>query len=176
MADRGDISSGEKTLALATKRAVEAAGGLDRCVQETPVGRSQLSRCCSVNDRDSVTVRDAVTIDQLGVAIAGQPFILRAMAREQGFALVRLPQGVADGTGLHQRVVAMTRDLGDVAEEFMMATSSSSPGAEKIVVEEARRMRDEAMLLAEDVAGFIASCDAIIAAGDVAPPRKRGAR
>jgi hypothetical protein len=176
MAGRGGISSAQKTLALATKQAIEAAGGVDRCVEVTPVNRSQIYRFCSVTDVDSISIRDANVIDQIGVDIDGQPFILRAMAREQGFALVRLPQGVPDGTGLQQRLVAMTRELGDVAEELMMATASDSPGAEAIVAEEAARMRAEALQLAEDAAGFIAACDAIIGAGGTAPSRKRGER
>ena len=97
---QGDISSGEKALALATKRAIEAAGGLDPCAAETAIGRSQLSRCGSVNERDSISIRDAVTIDMLGQRSDGHPFILRAMCRQMGGVFVPLPEPQDDVGGL----------------------------------------------------------------------------
>lgn len=121
---RGDISSGEKALALATRRAIEAAGGLDRCSEETAIGRSQLSRCGSVNERDSISIRDGVTIDLIGQRSEGHPFITKAMCRQLGGVFVALPQAHGEGDGLTLTVVELAGELGDLSDSVRHALSA----------------------------------------------------
>lgn len=119
---RGDITTSEKALALATRRAVEAAGGLDRCVIETAIGRSQLGRCGSVNERDSITIRDAVTIDLIGQRSEGHPFIVRAMCRQLGGVFVELPEpSDEDDVGLTLTVVELAGEMGDLSDSVRAA-------------------------------------------------------
>ncbi|QIG79967.1 phage regulatory CII family protein [Stakelama tenebrarum] len=90
-----ELSQEERSLALATKRAVQAAGGLEACSAETGLSTSQLSRCGSAHDRDSLTLRDAATITQLG---AGEPHMLNALARIAGGVFMMLPQAGNSGS------------------------------------------------------------------------------
>jgi hypothetical protein len=117
----GDITSGEKALAIATKRAIEAAGGLERCADETSVGKSHLSRCGSVHDRDSITVRDAVTVDLLGQRMEGHPFILRAYCRQLGGVFVAMPEPQDDANCLTLSVVELAGELGDLSDSVRAA-------------------------------------------------------
>lgn len=110
------LSTDEQILAAATKKAIQAAGGLEKCEAETGISDSQLSRCCSPNQRDSITIRDAVTIESIGHGNSGHPHILRAYARLLGFVLIPQPEGPADADGLALSVMTLTSELGDVAQ------------------------------------------------------------
>lgn len=111
-----DLTPDEQVLARATKQAIQAAGGLEVCERETGISDSQLSRCCSPNQRDSITIRDAVTIEQIGHGPSGHPHILRAYARILGFILIPRPEGPNDANSLSLSVMTLTAELGDVAQ------------------------------------------------------------
>lgn len=151
---RGDISSGEKALALATKRAVEAAGGLDRCADETAVGRSQLSRCGSVNDRDSISIRDAVTIDLIGQRSDGHPFIVRALCRQLGGVFVQLPEPQDDSSGLTLTVVELAGELGDLSDSVRSALCERSEGGASISAREREAIRLDIHQMQETLAAM----------------------
>lgn len=152
----GDISSGEKALALATKRAIEAAGGLDRCAEETPVGRSQLSRCGSVNERDSISIRDAVTIDQLGQRSEGHPFIVRAMCRQLGGVFVMLPEPVIDegASPLTLSVVELAGELGDLSDSVRAALCQRGERGSEVTPREAAAIRADIQTMQETLAAL----------------------
>lgn len=151
---RGDISSGEKALALATKRAVEAAGGLDRCTDETPIGRSQLSRCGSVHERDSISIRDAVTIDLIGQRSDGHPFIVRAMCRQLGGVFVQLPEPQDDADGLTLTVVELAGELGDLSDSVRSALCARGEGGAAITVRESEAIRADIHQMQETLAAM----------------------
>jgi hypothetical protein len=116
MRDRG-LTTDEQVLARATKGGVQAAGGLDICERETGKSDSQLSRCCSTSLPDSISIRDAVIIDAIGVGKAGHPHILRAQARILGFLCVPQPSIPGSDDRLLKTVAEMMAELGDVATE-----------------------------------------------------------
>lgn len=154
MSARGDISSGEKALALATKRAIEAAGGLDRCADETTPGRSQLSRCASVNERDSLTIRDAVTIDQIGQRSDGHPFIIRAMCRQLGGVFVGLPEGDGDSSGLTLSVVELAGELGDLSDSVRAALCHHGEAGSAVSPRENAAIRADILAMQETLAAL----------------------
>jgi len=117
------ISSGEQILAAATKAAIQAAGGLDVCARETGLSTSQLSRCCSPHSRDSLTLRDAATIEAITHGAPGHPHMLRAIARLLDFLPVPLPSGIEDGQGLLRSVADIAAELGEVAQAIVDALS-----------------------------------------------------
>lgn len=151
---RGDISSGEKALALATKRAIEAAGGLEPCTDETMVGRSQLSRCGSVNDRDSITIRDAVTIDLLGQRMEGHPFIVRALCRQLGGVFVQLPEPQDDADGLTLTVVELAGELGDLSDSVRGALCARGDAGSSISPSENDAIRADIHEMQETLAAM----------------------
>lgn len=150
----GDISSAEKALALATKRGIEAAGGLEPCAAETAIGRSQLSRCGSVNDRDSISIRDAVTIDLLGQRSEGHPFIVRAMCRQLGGVFVQLPEPQDDADGLTLTVVELAGELGDLSDSVRSALCERGEGGAAISLRENEAIRADIHQMQETLAAM----------------------
>ncbi len=138
MADRG-LSPEEQVLALATKRAIQAAGGLEICERETDVSDTQLSRCCSPNHRDSITIRDAVTIEAISHGRDGHPHILRAMARAIGGCAVVLLVEPDDAheSCLRSAAIELTVELGDFQGALLDAFRASSAGGEAMTPAEA---------------------------------------
>ena len=137
MADRA-LNSDEQVLALATKRAVQAAGGLDVCEREILISDSQLSRCCSANHRDSLTIRDAAVLDSISFGHEGHPFILNALARiVGGHIVVRLPDAHLDEAGLVASTLELATELGDVSRAISEAMCSTSAGGAEVTKAEA---------------------------------------
>lgn len=137
MADRA-LTSDEQVLAKATKLAIQAAGGLDICERETGISDSQLSRCCSPNHRDSITIRDAATIESIGHGAEGHPFILHALARViGGHVVVRLPDAHDGEACLVQSTLDLTTELGDVSRAIGEAMCSTSAGGVTVTPGEA---------------------------------------
>jgi hypothetical protein len=143
------LSQAEQALALATKRAVQAAGGLQVCESETGTSDSQLSRCCSPRERDSITIRDAVTIDAIGHGGEGHPFILRALARQLGFVVVQLPSTEIDPQGMNRAVTRIARELGHVANEITEAEADGlfEPHEAQAVLREIEHLETETAAL-----------------------------
>ncbi len=131
------LSPDEQVLARATKRAVETAGGLAICERETGVSDSQLSRCCSPNHRDSLTIRDAVAIDGIGHGKAGHPHLLRAMARViGGVVVIPMPDAGHDPSCLMQSIMEVTAELGDVSRSVVESLHPDSIGGETMTAAE----------------------------------------
>ena len=135
MADKLPVN--EQRLAAATKRAVQAAGGLANCEKETGLSDSQISRCGSPNQRDSITIRDAVRIDAIGHGEQGHPHILIAMASILDCVVIPLPEPVTDDRCLQMGVLDMSSELGDVSRAIADALSSSSSGGTEVTSIEA---------------------------------------
>lgn len=100
-------------LKRATRAAVEAVGGLELAAGEISIGKSQLGRCQSINDGDTLSLRDALALDEITLG-AGGPFILRAMGRLLGHAVVALPD-VEDSAGIAMSMIDLTAQLGDLS-------------------------------------------------------------
>lgn len=81
----------------AARRAVEYCGGVDGAGATTSRGRSTCGRWMALNEPDLPGVECAVLLDQVAVASGHLPQITEAMARELGFALLRLPDAAHDG-------------------------------------------------------------------------------
>lgn len=111
----GTLAPSARALKRATKQAVEAAGGLEAASAETGKSRSQLARCTSPHDADMINLADALALDELGLGMAGAPFILRAFARQMGFAMVSLGDAADDVNGLMSAVVEIAAALGDAS-------------------------------------------------------------
>lgn len=131
------LSSDEQVLAAATKRAVQAAGGLEVCERETGLSDSHISRCCSPNQRDSITIRDAVALEAIGHGEAGHPHILNAMARIVGGVFIMLPEAVIDDRSLQMSVIELSSELGDVSRAVSDAVAGTGAGGAAVMPSEA---------------------------------------
>ena len=139
----GKLSADEQRLAAATRRAVEAAGGLKVCEHETRLSDTQICRCCSPTLRDSISIRDAVRIDAIGHGAAGHPYILNAMASIVGAVVIMLPEPGGSASGLQMSVIDLTSELGDVSRAIAEAFAGSSAGGAEITPREADTALDQ---------------------------------
>jgi hypothetical protein len=136
MTHRG-ILTDEQILAVATKHDIQAAGGLDVCARETGLSDTHLSRCSSPNMRDSITIRDVATIQAIGHGAPGHPHILNALARLAGGVFIMLPEAHVEPVALQMSVLALSAELGDVAQAVRDACCSKGAAGE--IVTEAER-------------------------------------
>ncbi len=114
MLDRGGNTPGVASLKRATREAIEAAGGLDVAQRETRARKSQLGRCQSQHHDDTLSLRDALALDEITLARGG-PFILHALARALEHEAVTKCEAMASGEGLAAAVVCLSARLGDVS-------------------------------------------------------------
>lgn len=84
-------------LKLATRRAVEAAGGQELVAREAGRSQSRISDYCSVNTHDFIPIDLAVLVDALG----GQSILADAIARQ-----AEAPARAADDMATHLARVA----------------------------------------------------------------------
>ncbi|MDZ7894201.1 MAG: hypothetical protein U5M50_04085 [Sphingobium sp.] len=131
-----DIMAGERALALATKRAVQSAGGLDMCVGETRIGKAQLSRCSAPHEPDSISIRDAVTIDALAADEEGAPHIIGAMARQLGGTFVRWPDVAPSRDNLIRAARELAREHGDAVTCVLSCAEGNAAEAAQLTLAE----------------------------------------
>jgi hypothetical protein len=169
MAD-GKLSSDEQVLAAATRRAVHAAGGLEVCERETGLSDSHISRCCSPNHRDSITIRDAVALEAIGHGEAGHPHIVSAMARLVGGVFIMLPEATSDDRSLQTSVIELSIELGDVSRAVSDAVAGTGAGGATVTPAEAAAALDHLADLDRASARLRHQLERI-AKGEPAPPR-----
>lgn len=168
MADHA-ISPEEQILARATKLAIRAAGGLEICERETGTSDSQLSRCCSPNARDSITIRDAAAIEAIGHGQPGHPHIVHALARLLGGVFIQLPDAAIDAGGLQLGVLELSAELGDISGAVRDALGATSAGGSAVTPAEAMMVLDHIADLDRASARLRHSLEAI-AKGRAEPP------
>ena len=137
------LTSDEVIIARNTKRAIEAAGGLQVCAGETGKSTTHLSRCSSTDHRDSLTLRDAIEIDALGKRADDRHHILRAWARLAGGVFVSLPQVDCGPDSLMRSASEITIELGQCMQKLTEGLSSSSHGGSALTKREAVSTLDE---------------------------------
>jgi hypothetical protein len=131
------LPADEQRLAVATKRAIQAAGGLKVCAFETDLSDSQLSRASSATERDSLSIRNAVRVDQIGRGEQGHPHILSAMATIVGAVVIMLPEAIDGSSSLQMGVVEIASEFGDVSRAIAESLSGTSAGGAAMTPREA---------------------------------------
>ena len=92
MTARRDIVHPPIDLALkvATRAAVRGCGGTDAAGATAGVRQQRISDCCNPNTGDFLRIDEAAAIEDVTVGQPGWPWVARALAARQGFALVAL--------------------------------------------------------------------------------------
>lgn len=133
------LSPDEQVLAAATKRAIQAVGGLDIATRETGLSDTQLSRCSSPNHRDSLSLRAAATIEALTHGQDGHPNMLHALARViGGVVVVSVPENIGDTAGLVQSTLDLATELGGLSCSISDAMQESSGAGTDVTAGEAQ--------------------------------------
>lgn len=138
-----------KALKAASRMAVKGAGGGASFRHVTRIGEARLSTCCSSSDElmdDFLPLDVALEADRE----AGAPIILEALARMQGFKLVKAADEADSGLPTHGDLLKVDRFFSEFLHTFFDALSDRhmSEGEKRLVfgkMEKAiKAMRDNA--------------------------------
>ncbi len=130
-------------LKSATKRAIELAGGPVALAKETRLDQATLSRAGNIEHSNFLPIDAAVDADRL----AGEPVILRALARIAGFDLVPIKARHESANLVHD-AGTMARESGELVSSAIEATADGT-----LTAREAREIDREA----QDVEAVVAS-------------------
>lgn len=123
---------------------IKGVGGLEAAAGFCRVGKSVLGDNQSVNRADSFPAIDVVMdLEPLARERTGWPHVLRAMARQMGFALFALPEAAPAGADLLSLLAEQSREHGDIAGSICAGLSATSEGGSKLTDAEARRIAAE---------------------------------
>lgn len=128
----------EQRQARVARNLIREAGGLEPAAEHVSKGKSQLGRYQSVNEPDSITLRDIELLEAITHGKAGHPIVTRYLAQQAGYALVRLPTAVPLGNELLQLVARQAKESGDITQGVIDALED-----QKIDQDEVRSLRRE---------------------------------
>jgi hypothetical protein len=116
-----DITPAVAILSTATRDAIDALGTLENSTAVVTVGQTQLWRCQSATDGDTLSLRDAQALDRAGAGRGG-PFILRAYAQLLNHIAIPLPDVRADHPGeITDKLIEMVGEFGDLSRTVTAA-------------------------------------------------------
>lgn len=134
------LSEDEVAIRVATEKSVQAAGGQASMAAALETNTGKISRLCNIsNDLNAQKERlylkasEALKID----ALAGQPFILEALAARLGFRIVRDDQAATDAN-LHKQIPTLIKEFGEALLEAAQAVSDGNASKS-----DAKRVYDE---------------------------------
>lgn len=163
------LTADERRLAVATNRAVKAAGGGKVCEAETGLSDTSFSAYGSKFDRRSISIANAVRIDAIGAAEVGHPHILTTMASILGAVIIMLPEHDGAAPCLRSGVMALSIEVGDVSRAVSEALAGTGDGGANITRREAEAALDHLADLERATARLRYQLEQISAASE-APP------
>jgi hypothetical protein len=157
----GPLPSEEQRQARAVRLAIEAAGGLAPCSEDTGKSEGQLSRCSSPHYPHSIALRDVVIIESAGNGATGHPHVTRLLCRLNGGLFVPLPQSGIDADGLAASMCRIAEEMGAVALAVRTAVADGA-----VTPRECRTVHEQLDELDAASAGMRLHLDALAAPAD----------
>jgi hypothetical protein len=115
----------------ATKALIRAVGGQEAAAAETGKSHSRFACYGLPNTLDFIPVNDVHALEAVTHGLAGHPHVTRWLAREAGYALVRLPQAPGGTSDWHQAMGAVSKEVGEIIERLCtMLADGKVTGAE----------------------------------------------
>ncbi|MAQ30902.1 MAG: hypothetical protein CL950_13240 [Erythrobacter sp.] len=103
----------ERDLKIATADLVDELHGYEAAASYIDRSKSVVHRWASDQDREKfLPLRFVPELERR----AGRPFITIALAKMAGGVFIRLPEDFGDASGLPMQVVALVKEVGDVAD------------------------------------------------------------
>lgn len=132
-------------LKLATREAVEAAGGQVFAARELERSQSRISDYCSENTAEFIPLPLAVRLEALGAGKPGHPHITRALARAAGAALGVRSAAAAGFDDLGDWLAAVARDNAELTtllarQDLSQGCAELSANARSNISREAREL------------------------------------
>jgi hypothetical protein len=125
-----DVRHAPEALALkvATKSLVRAAGGGEGAAATcgVRVRQQRMSDCGNPNTLDFLRIDEVACLEDVTVGVPGWPLVTRALARRQGFELVRLPEALPENADLLKLLAESARESGDIASALLAALADGS--------------------------------------------------
>lgn len=118
---------------------IRAFGGQEAAAAETGKSQSQINRYQNVNSEDFAPVHVIAALERATQGLTGAPHVTRWMARDLGFALVKLP-GVDDATVWGRRGGQLMKEAGDIINGIGRAIEGDGdvdPGEAKAMLADA---------------------------------------
>lgn len=125
-----------QALKESTRALVRAFGGQEAAEELTGRSQSRFSDYGNRNTPDFMPVDLVLALEACTLGAAGHPQVTRLLARNAGFALVRLPQAPAGDTDWHQAIAAVSRETSESIERVCTALSDG-----KVTAAEVRNLR-----------------------------------
>lgn len=99
----------------ATRALIRAVGGQEEAAPLTGRSQPRLSAYCGPNTDAFIPVDAVLALEAVTHGHAGHPHVTRWLAREAGFALLRLPQFTPAGGGaIHRAVSGVSKEAGEL--------------------------------------------------------------
>ncbi len=146
MSGRRDVSHGKPELELkaATKALIRAAGGTDGAAQTVGARQQRMSDCQCRNTADFLRVDELAALEDVAIPHDGWPHVTRALARRQGFELVRLPAAAPDCADWHTAIGALSKEAGEAVQAACKSLASQdAPGRVTAATIAANRVVEE---------------------------------
>lgn len=125
------LSPIERAIKLADRDLIDASGKTLAVAAHFDVSASLVGRWNNLNDDLFISAARRVELEDATRDVPGHPHFTRAMAKRQGFTLVKLPDGsVPSGGDLHKAIAAHSRCANDVTSELIadLADGVIDPG------------------------------------------------
>lgn len=124
-----------KKLKQASRELTDSLGGIVASAEEIGKSKTVVGRNVNRNDEDFFfNLIDAARLEEL----AEKPFVTMAMARLAGGVFVALPETEVDATGLREKILTITEELGDVSavtREALLDETVKACEADRIIKE-----------------------------------------
>lgn len=108
------LSVSEQRQAERARELIEAAGGLEACMEETGLSTSNLQRYYSKADRHSMPARVIEALESVTHGKPDHPVMTRYLARRQGFVLVPLPHCIPGEGEWNRHISRLSAEAGNL--------------------------------------------------------------
>lgn len=107
-----DLQAGK----AATKALIRAFGGQEAAAAETGKSQSRFAAYGLATVADFIPINDVHALEGRTHGAPGHPHVTRWLAREAGYALVRLPTAIAGSTEFHRAIGAVSKECGEAVQ------------------------------------------------------------
>ncbi len=141
---------------------VRAFGGQDAAAAHLGTRQQRISDCVRPNTPDFLRINEVAALEDATHGSLGHPAVTRALARRQGFMLVRQPVAPTGDGDLLKLLGDLAGENGDIAKAVLSAIADK-----KITAAEAEAIIEQICEQQTVGAGMIAMLQTIVAAGEV---------
>lgn len=115
------VAPDQQMLKAASRELIRAVGGQEAAAEFLGSRQQRMSDCGRPNTPDFLRLDEIARLEDVTHGDPGHPHITAALARRQGYAIVRLPDAPPAGRDLLSILAENARENGDVASAILSA-------------------------------------------------------